>query len=177
MPKTNINIGKLGETAVALELIKLGYDVVNMNSSHGSYKNIDLICINPTNGKSITIQVKSGTTDNILTGFTSKLDGNIPNLEERIVCPWIFVEIDKKYNLQTKFYILSKEETFQLIESSNRWYVTAWNRKLKSKPVVGIKISWLQGDSEIATNEHHHFNNPLKENSIDKWNKIIKLLE
>jgi hypothetical protein len=176
MSKSNVNIGKLGETAVELELIKLGYDVVNINSSHSNYKNIDLICINPVNGKSVTIQVKSGTTDNILAGFTSELDGNIPNLRERIVCPWVFVKVDKK-TFQTEFYILSKEEAFQLIESSNRWYVTAWNRKLKSKPVVGIEISWLQGDSEIATNKHHHFNNPLKENSIDKWNKIIKLLE
>jgi hypothetical protein len=176
MSKSNVNIGKLGETAVELELIKLGYDVVNINSTHSNYKNIDLICINPVNGKSVTIQVKSGTTDNILAGFTSELDGNIPNLRERIVCPWVFVKVDKK-TFQTEFYILSKEEAFQLIESSNRWYVTAWNRKLKSKPVVGIEISWLQGGSEIATNKHHHFNNPLKENTIDKWNKIIKLLE
>lgn len=176
MSTNKINICKLGETAVALELIKLGYDVVNMNSSHSNYKSIDLICINPANGKSATIQVKSGTSDNIFTGFVSELDGNIPNIESKIVCPWIFVEVDKN-TLQTKFYILSRDEALELIESSNRWYVTAWNRKLKSKPVVGIKISWLQGDSEIATNEHHHFNNPLKENSIDKWNKIIKLLE
>jgi hypothetical protein len=180
MSKTNINIGKLGETAVALELIKLGYDVVNMNSSHSNYKNIDLICINPTNGKSIAIQVKSGTTDNILTGFTSELDGNIPNIKERIVCPWIFVEVDKN-TLQTKFYILSRDEALELIESSNRWYVTAWNRKLKSKPVVGISVSWLQGDSEIAvstpTKQRSKFDNPLGHNAIDKWEKITKLIE
>lgn len=176
MSKSNVNIGKLGETAVELELIKLGYDVVNINSTHSNYKNIDLICINPVNGKSVTIQVKSGTTNNILTGFVSDLNGNIPNLEDRVVCPWVFVKVDKK-TFQTEFYILSKEEAFQLIESSNRWYVTEWKRQLNNKPVVGIEVDWLKGESKIATDKYSNFDNPLEGTSYGKWGKITKLIE
>ena len=176
MSKSNINIGKLGETAVALELIKLGYDVVNINSSYNNYKNIDLICINPSNGKSVAIQVKSGTTRNILTGFVSELDGSIPDLENKIVCPWVFVEIDKN-TLQTEFYILSKDEAIQLIGYSSRWYATGWSRKLKHKPIVGVDVSWLKGDSKIATSTRKKFDNPLGDKATGKWEKITKLIE
>lgn len=62
MANNKVNIGLMGETAVALELIKLGYDVININSFISNYKNADLIVMNRETGKSTMIQVKCGTT-------------------------------------------------------------------------------------------------------------------
>ncbi len=180
MAKENINIGLFGETAVTLELIKLGYDVININSSIQNYKNADLIVMNSKTGKSTMLQVKCGTTKNILVGFTSELDGIIPDLDEKIICPWVFVKVDDNYN--TEFYVLSAEEAKTLIKAGNDWYVHGFNRHLKSKPVVGMEILWLKGENTkaSATNlkiQHKAFNNPLGHNSENRWDKIKSLLE
>jgi hypothetical protein len=51
--KKKIDLGLIGETAVSLELMKMGYDVINLNTLRHNYQNIDLICINPQTGKKI----------------------------------------------------------------------------------------------------------------------------
>lgn len=83
MELTNKQKGVIGETAVVLELLKMGFEVININNSCQNFKNADLICMNPNNGKSVMIQVKIGTTHNILAGFTSETNGIVPNLEEK----------------------------------------------------------------------------------------------
>lgn len=181
MNKINKNqIGQIGETAVMLELLKRGFDVININSSYKNYCNADLMCMNATNGKSIMIQVKTGTTKNILTGFVSELDGTVPNIKEHIIGPWVFVKTDNKFS-GFEYYILTKEEILELITTSNKWYVTEWNRKLKSKTIVGVNVSWLEGEGENASKpqaekQHGEYKNPLKETSKDKWGKIENLL-
>ena len=145
MKLTNKQIGVIGETAVVLELLKRGFDVININNSYLNYKNADLICMNPNNGKSVMIQVKSGTTHNIFTGFTSEFDGTIQKLEESIIGPWVFVYMsdDKMSNME--FYILTREEAIELISSSNKWYATEYYRKLEKKYPVGVYVDWLKG--------------------------------
>ena len=180
MAKDNKNIGLFGETAVALELIKLGYDVININSSIQNYKNADLIVMNSNTGKSTMVQVKCGTTQNILVGLVSELDGIIPAIDEKIICPWVFVKVDDDFN--TDFYVLSADEAKTLIKAGNDWYVNDFNRQLKSKPVVGMEISWLEGKNteESAKHlkiQHKAFNNPLGHNSKNRWDKIKKILE
>ena len=84
MKLTNQQKGAIGETAVVLELLKRGFNVININNSYQNYENADLICMNPNNGKSVKVQVKTGTTQNIFAGFTSETNGIVPNLEEKI---------------------------------------------------------------------------------------------
>ena len=180
MANNKVNIGLMGETAVALELIKLGYDVININSFISNYKNADLIVMNRETGKSTMIQVKCGTTKNIVVGFTSELDGTIPELDDKIICPWVFVKVDEKYDMD--FYILSSDEAKTLIKAGNDWYVHDFNRQLKRKPLVGMEISWLEGKSTEASAahlkiQHKAFNNPLGHNSKDNWEKITNILE
>ncbi|MBR5849314.1 MAG: hypothetical protein IKY69_07600, partial [Bacteroidaceae bacterium] len=94
----------IGETAVTLELLKRGLDVININCTYNNYQKADLICMNHENGKSTMIQVKTGTTNNILTGFVSELDGTIPFIEKSIIGPWIFVKTDKNNLSEFEFY-------------------------------------------------------------------------
>ena len=177
MELTQEQKGKIGETAVMLELLKKGFNVININNSYPNYKNADLICMNANNGKSVMIQVKTGTTHNILTGFTSELDGTIQKLEESIIGPWVFVYMpdDKMSNME--FYILTREEVIELISSSNKWYATEYYRELKKKYPVGIEIEWLKGKSSKATKLHPEYKSTLHQPSKDKWYKITELLE
>lgn len=181
MSKINNNqLGLIGETAVMLELLKRGYDVININSSYKNYHKADLICMNPANGNSVMIQVKTGTTKNILTGFVSELDGTIPNIKDCIIGPWVFVKTNTNFS-DFEFYVLSKEEVFELITSSNKWYVTEWNRELKSKPIVGVDVAWLDGVGVSKAEahlkiQHREYKNPLKCSSKDKWEIIDNLL-
>jgi hypothetical protein len=180
--KKKIDLGLIGETAVSLELMKRGYDVINLNTLRHNYQNIDLICINPQTGKSISIQVKTGTTKNLMTGFVSETNGTIPNLEEKVVGPWVFVRTDKEFK-SMKFYVLTKEEIVGLIKTSNNWYYNEWNRKLTSKTLVGVYDYWLEGKGEEAKTDpkfkkqHKAYNNPLNNlTTKDKWDKITDLL-
>ena len=175
-----IDLGLIGETAVSLELMKKGLDVININTVYRNYKNADLICLNANNGKSVMIQVKTGTTHNILTGFTSELDGTIPNIEASVIGPWVFVKTDKNFKTMN-FYVLTKEEIVELIKTSNNWYVNGWNRQLKSKPMIGIEVDWLEGNSSAASKpnakiQHPEYKSTLSETSRDKWKKITDLL-
>ena len=177
MKLTNKQIGVIGETAVVLELLKRGFDVININNSYLNYKNADLICMNPNNGKSVMIQVKSGTTHNILTGYISEVDGTIPNLETSVIGPWVFVYMpdDKMSNME--FYILTREEVIELISSSNKWYATEYYRKLEKKYPVGVYVDWLEGGSSNATKLHPEYKSTLHQPSKDNWWKITELLK
>ena len=177
MELTQEQKGKIGETAVMLELLKKGFNVININNSYPNYKNADLICMNANNGKSVMIQVKTGTTHNILTGFTSELDGTIQKLEESIIGPWVFVYMpdDKMSNME--FYILTREEAIELISSSNKWYATEYYRKLENKYPVGVEIEWLKGGASKATKLHPEYKSTLHQPSKDNWWKITELLD
>jgi hypothetical protein len=181
--ENKLDYGLIGETAVSLELMKKGYDVINLNTFRHNYQNIDLLCINPLTGKTVSIQVKTGTTKNIMTGLVSEPDGTIPDLEKKIVGPWVFVRTDKELKSMT-FYVLTKKEIFDLIKTSNNWYANEWNRKLTSKTLVGVFDYWLEGKGEDAkTNpkykkQHKAYNNPLNNvTTKDKWEKITDLLQ
>lgn len=180
--KTNNNkVGVIGETAVTLELLKRGFDVININTAYRNYKNADLICMNPDTGKSEMIQVKTGTTHSIMVGLVSELDGTIPNIDTHVIGPWVFVYIPKEDYSKMAFYVVTKEEITKLITTSNNWYVNEWNRKLTCKTLVAVSIEWLEGENSKAkkTNKYDYpeFKNPLGHNSINRWDKIDNLLK
>lgn len=182
MEITNKQKGELGENLVAMALMNMGWDVININTVYRNYKNADLICMNANNGKSVMIQVKTGTTHNILTGFISELDGTIPNLETSVIGPWVFVYMPDDKLSNVEFYVLTGEEVIELISSSNKWYVTEWNRKLKSKPIVGVEVDWLQGKSSKSSKtdvkkQHPEYKSTLRQTSKDNWYKITELLD
>ena len=122
-------------------------------------------------------RVKTGTTQNILTGFTSDVKGSILKLEEKIIGPWVFVYMpdDKMSNME--FYILTREEVIELISSSNKWYATEYYRDLKKKYPVGVYVDWLKGGLTKATKLHPEYKSTLRQPSKDNWWKITKLLD
>ena len=168
-------LGRLGETAVALELQKRGFDVINLNDAIKNYEGADLFCASPKSGKSTLIQVKTGTTKNIQCGITSTPDGVIENLDKKINCPWVFVYVEPKENndFSFEFYILTRDETYELIDKSNHWYTLEWSRKLEKNVHVGIELKWLKGESSKESDKlHPAFISTLKETTFNKWDKL-----
>ena len=76
----------------------------------------------------------------------------------------------------------TKEETIELIRTSNNWYVNGWNRQLSSKPMVGVEVEWLEGKPSEASKpnakkQHPEYKSTLSETSRDRWEKITDLLD
>ena len=174
-------ICKLGETAVALELMKRGYDVINLNESLQNYMNADLLCISGKTGNGIKIQVKTGTTENIRCGLIADpATGVIQNLDERVICPWVFVHVADKTNqdgstdFKFDYYILTRDETRELLRVAHDWYAndTKNGRKLQKNILVGMDIPWLMGEDFKDTSLHNARKNPLKSKALNQWDKI-----
>ena len=163
--------GRLGETAVILELQKRGYDVVNLNDGLSNFKNADLFCSSPSSGKHTLIQVKTGFTNNILTGLVSTNKGEIVGLEEKITCPWVFVYVKPDFSFQ--FYVLTRDEVIDLIKISNDWYTKCRVTELKGNVHVGIDVKWLEGQDEKSSKVHPDgFTNPLSSKCHNEWVKL-----
>ena len=173
---TNLSLqGRQWEDAVAEELRKRGFIVINLNDVSTNFPGADLFCYSPKSGKYTLVQVKSGTTHNIPTGLYSTNDGRIPNLEKKIICPWVFVftDIKKKNSPEPEFYILSRDEVYNLIYESNDWYANQWNRKLKVGYPVGVEVAWLNAEGSSKNGSlHEAFDSTLKEKALDKWEKL-----
>lgn len=170
-------LGRLGETAVALELMKRGYDVINLNDSIRNYQNADLLCVPGKTGKPIPVQVKTGTTHNIQCGLTSTTDGVIPDLEDKVVCPWVFVHVtlpEGNEDFRFEFYVLTREETIDLIRSSNDWYANQrkTGRKLQKDIRVGVEVRWLEAEGSEETGLFLPYESTLESSSLRKWEKI-----
>lgn len=167
--------GRLWEDAVAEILRKRGFVVINLNDVSTNFPGADLFCYSPQSGKYTLVQVKSGTTHNILTGLYSTYDGRIPNLDKKVVCPWVFVYADKSNDAdhQPEFYILTRDEAYNLINESNDWYANQWNRTLKVGYQVGIEVAWLRAEGSPKNGTlHGAFDSTLKETARDKWEKL-----
>ena len=167
--------GRSWEDAVAEILRKRGLVVINLNDVSNNFPGADLFCYSPKSGEYTLVQVKSGTTHNILTGLYSTFDGRIANLDKKIVCPWVFVYADKNNteDSQTEFYILTRDEAYRLINESNDWYANQWNRTLKVGYQVGIEVAWLKAESSPKNGSlHEAFDSTLKETSLGKWEKL-----
>ena len=166
--------GRQWEDAVAEILRKRGFIVINLNDVSNNFPGADLFCFSPKSGKYNLIQVKSGTTHNIQTGFYSTSDGKIPNLDKKVICPWVFVYADKNNNaLHPEFYILTRDEVYNLINESNDWYANQWNRTLKVSYPVGVEVAWLNADGSPENGSlHKAFDSPLKKSALGKWEKL-----
>lgn len=176
----NARIGNIGEQMVIVKLMELGWDAFNVNQVFKNYKSVDIICMNPCNGKTQQIQVKTGRGNNPFpTGFYSDNKGNIDNFE--IKGPWVFVlATGEGIDMSFRFFILSKSEVETLILTSNNWYMNKYEREneISNHTPVGIKLKWLQGEGEKNTlNDnlkirHAAYVNPLQHDSENCWDKI-----
>lgn len=176
----NSRIGVIGENMVVVKLMQNGWDAFNVNQVFNNYESVDLVCINPKDGRMQMVQVKTGRGKNPFpTGFHSDNKGNIQNFE--VKGPWVFVAVSGEgVKMNFKFYILSKSEVEELIRTSNNWYMNEYVRDnvVSNHTPVGIKLKWLKGEGEEDTLQTNHkkkhaaFVNPLGHDAEGLWHKI-----
>ena len=185
-------MSKLGELAVIQKLTELGWDAFNLNATNPNYKGVDVVCIKPDNLETVFIQVKASAEEepNFPTGLLSNRKGEIVkkengkfekyDLKDKIVGPWVFVHIFLENDrIVYKFYILTKDETVELIQDSNWWY---WNklehRTVKDGQPIGLPISWISKEQGRKTNNPEGWRTYPGNNRIEKpdeaWEKIVK---
>ena len=147
----NAQIGLIGETAVKLKLLEMGWNAINLNDAIRNFKGADLICIN---GKeTCLIQVKTcpnpGKNPNIRTGLISDCKGHIKDLKEKVVGPWVFVHINGEGpKAEYDFYILTRQEVIELITTSNDWYVKQKKKiRVKTYRLVCIFRGYVVSDT------------------------------
>ena len=167
-------LGRLGETAVSLELQKKSFDVINLNDSIKNFPGADLLCVSSKSGKHTFIQVKTGSTNNIQCGLVSTTGGIIDNLKSKVTCPWVFVHVEQHLDdISFEFYVLTKDETLELIDKSNHWYTKEWTRSLKCDVHVGVDVKWLKGEgSKESKGLHPAFESTLRESALNRWDKL-----
>lgn len=176
----NKRIGDIGENMVVVKLMQKGWDAMNINRVFNNYKSVDIICMNPNDGQTQLVQVKTGSGKNPFpTGFYSDNKGNIQDFV--VKGPWVFVVVsDEGIDMKFKFYVLSKSEVEKLIRTSNDWYMNEYVRdnEISNHTPVGIKLKWLQGEGEEDTMQtnykkrHAAYVNPLGHDAEDRWDKI-----
>ena len=191
-------LGAIGENNVVSMLMQHGWDAFNANCSIKNYKSIDIICINSEGEKGETgekgekatcessecpwkpqialIQVKTSRQTDIPIGFNIKQCLNEEYLKENVKGAYVFVYIkDKDGKPNFRYFILSREQFIKLAHKSQRHYTNGYNRAkdLKYEAPALLKIKWLEGKGEEATDKHEIFNNPLNGISCeDCWDNI-----
>lgn len=117
-------IGLTGEYLVAGMMSLKGW-VASLTLKN--YPSVDIFGLNPLTNTTINIQVK--TTRN-QTSYQIGLRHDQRNIIlNKILCPYIFVHIDKLDNVT--YYILSKKEIIDLIESTDDLYFN----KIRVNPI------------------------------------------
>lgn len=168
-------IGLIGETAVKLKLLEMGWNAINLNDAIRNFKGADIICINEK--ETCLIQVKTcpnpSKNPNIRTGLISDCKGHIKDLEEKVVGPWVFVHIKGEgTKAEYDFYILTRQEVIDLITTSNDWYVSQKDDTGKDIQ-IGLYLSWIRGIGyKRDAKDYHAYESVIKEDPKDKWEKI-----
>lgn len=179
MSQKNSRIGAIGEHMVAAQLMLHEWDAFNANDSITNMCAIDLICLNQ-HRQTALIQVKTTEQSSFPVGLTMEDAKDRKKVEQHVVGPWVFVKLDGKgADKQFKFYVLTRDETIELILQSNDWYLHQVNRggkRIEEKSVCAVLEEWLTGkDYDAPRLNAPTFRNPLKGKSTqDQWDSIWK---
>ncbi len=155
----------IGENLVSAYLMAKGWPTANANGSIRNFKGIDLFCQHGMNSDEVVgIQVKTSMSTSFLTGITAGNAADRSFLAEKIVGPWIFVEITSLDPLQAQFYILSRNQMRELLLSAQDWYLYKWLRQPTKKLIDSpstMKLLWLHGKDDHSKYSSTPFINPF----------------
>ena len=178
MSQKSSRLGAVGEHLAIVQLLLHGWDAYDANASITNTEGIDVVCI--SEGKEVAlVQVKTTEQNSFPTGLTLEKALDKKHLWEHILGPWVFVKvIGSGTNAQYKYYVLSRQQTIDMIYESNNWYVNQVQRtrQVNKKSVCAILEEWLEGKDYTAPRlKGAVFQNPLKGISSEKkWDNIWK---
>lgn len=184
--------GAIAEHYIVMRLLARGYAAVNINFTVKNSKYADILCSNDNLKKITGIQVKSSfdKSRSFNIGLTHEdfcVDGifndekAMKSLEEKVVCPWIFVNVDTSSEIPTfRTYILKREQVIKLAFESEKWYINDVYHEttLNPKGNVAIILEWIKGCDTSAKDGkrwRRHFHNPFPQtqfNFEEAWHNL-----
>ena len=183
--------GAIAEHYVVMRLLARGYIVANINCTVENNKAADIFC-SKDSMNAIAIQVKSSFNDGksfriglchedfCVNGAFDEAKA-MKSLEDKIVCPWIFVNVNTTSDIPTfRTFILKREHVIRLAFESEKWYV---NEVFHAKPLnpkgsVALVLGWIEGyDTPAATGKcrRDRFSNPFPNSQIkfeEAWDNL-----
>lgn len=175
-----------------MRLLARGYIVANVNFSLENSRAVDIFCSNGSLKNIIAVQVKSifdesktfriglSHEDFCVNGVFDEAKA-MKSLEEKIVCPWIFVHVDTSAEIPAfRIFILKREMVIRLALESEKWYLNEVFHKgpLNPKSSVAIVLAWLEGydtPAKAGKSWRNHFSNPYPNTKFrfeDAWENL-----
>lgn len=183
--------GAIAEHYVIMRLLARGYIASNINFTVKNSKWADILCSKDAFGSLIPIQVKSSfnnarsfniglTHGDFCTNGVFDDTKALNSLKEKIVCPWIFVNVDNSSKNPTfRTFILSKDQVIRLAFESEKWYINdvRHQKPLQPSGKVTIVIGWLEGfdtpEKTTGAYQHERFSNPFKPGEFEEaWHNL-----
>lgn len=183
--------GAIAEHYVIMRLLARGYIASNINFTVKNYKWADILCSKDAFGALIPIQVKSSfnnarsfnigmTHGDFCTNGVFDDAKALRSLKEKIVCPWIFVNVDNTSDKPIfRTFILSKDQVIKLAFESEKWYINDVRHKKPLQPggTVAITLGWLEGldteEKKARAYQHGRFSNPFKPKEFEEaWHNL-----
>ena len=181
--------GAIAEHYVIMRLLARGYIASNINFTVKNSKWADILCSKDAFGA--LIQVKSSfnnarsfnigmTHGDFCTNGVFDDAKALRSLKEKIVCPWIFVNVDNTSDKPTfRTFILSKDQVIKLAFESEKWYINDVRHKKPLQPggTVAITLRWLEGldteEKKARAYQHGRFSNPFKPKEFEEaWHNL-----
>ena len=183
--------GAIAEHYVIMRLLARGYIASNINFTVKNSKWADILCSKDAFGALIPIQVKSSfnnarsfnigmTHGDFCTNGVFDDAKALRSLKEKIVCPWIFVNVDNTSDKPTfRTFILSKDQVIKLAFESEKWYINDVRHKKPLQPggTVAITLRWLEGldteEKKARAYQHGRFSNPFTPKEFEEaWHNL-----
>lgn len=183
--------GAIAEHYVIMRLLARGYIASNINFTIKNSKWADILCSKDAFGSLISIQVKSSfnnarsfniglTHGDFCTNGVFDDAKALNSLKEKIVCPWIFVNVGNTSDKPIfRTFILSKDQVIRLAFESEKWYINdvRHQKPLQPSGKVTIVIGWLEGfdtpEKTTGAYQHERFSNPFKPGEFEEaWHNL-----
>lgn len=178
MNKEKQLLAAIGENMVVVRLLQMGIDAINANNIHTNYARVDILCPTDTGFTQVQVKTSDEKNPNFPTGLSIEQALDRANIEKAVIGPWVFVHTEGSgHQMKFDFYVLSREETIELIYQGNRWYVEDYHRNnsIKMTSLVGVKLSWIKGIGEDKTSCREAFVSPIPPSTAkDAWHKIAE---
>lgn len=178
MSKEKQRLAAIGENIVIVRLLQEGVDAINANNIHTNYARVDILCPKDDGFTQVQVKTSDEKRPNFPTGLSISQAEDRSIIEKAVIGPWVFVHTKGEgQQMSFDFYILSREETIDLIYESNQWYLNGYRRatEIKKTSLVGVKLSWIKGEGEQNTARHSAFTPRIKPGSSkDAWHKVLE---
>lgn len=179
--------GAIGEHYVLMRMLAKGYAAANINMTVGNAKTFDILCCSPNMNKIVAVQVKSSFdgSRSFNIGLSHKhflTDGVFDDkkamqvLNEKIRCPWIFVNVETSSEIpKFRLFILNREQVIKLTFDSEKWYINdvEHSKPLSQNGSVALILDWIEGYDTTSNSKRKFFKNPFSQGQFEEaWENL-----